>query len=158
MEYPVKVSRDDNGTMLVEFVDFPEAHTFGDDLEDALGHAADALATAIDAYIKDRRDIPAPSAVRRGQYLVRVPVLVGAKMRLYDTMREKKVGKAQLAKRLHCHLPQVDRLLTMTHHSKLNQLESAFYALGKRMVFEVEDAEEQAQPKRQRRRHAAHAR
>ena len=64
MEYPVKLERDDNDAILVSFPDFPESHTYGDDVEDALTHAADALATVINAYIKDRRDIPLPSADR----------------------------------------------------------------------------------------------
>ncbi len=141
MEYPVKLERDDNDAILVSFPDFPEAHTYGDDLEDALTHAADALATVIDAYIKDRRDIPLPSAIAV-KHRVTVPALVEAKIRLYETMRDAKVGKAELARRLDWHLPQVDRLLAMTHGSKLDQLESAFRAMGKRLVIGVEDARE----------------
>lgn len=101
-------------------------------------HAADALATVIDAYINDRRDIPSPS-VRTTTHRVTVPALVEAKIRLYETMREAKIGKSELAKRLDWHLPQVDRLLAMTHGSKLEQLESAFRAMGKRLVIDVED-------------------
>jgi hypothetical protein len=36
------------------------------------------------------------------------------------------VGKAELARRLDCHLPQIDRLLAMTHGSQFEQLEAAF--------------------------------
>jgi hypothetical protein len=35
MDYPVKLQRDDNDTILVSFPDFPEAHTCGDDVEEA---------------------------------------------------------------------------------------------------------------------------
>lgn len=138
MDYPVKLERDDNETILVSFPDFPEAHTYGDDVEEALMRAPDALATAIDAYIKDRRDIPLPSAIA-AKHRVTVPALVEAKIRLYETMRNAKVGKSELAKRLDWHLPQVDRLLAMTHGSKLDQLETAFRAMGKRLVIDVED-------------------
>jgi antitoxin HicB len=92
----------------------------------------------IDAYIKDRRDVPLPSATVT-KHRVAIPALVEAKMRLYETMRSGKVGKADLAKRLGWHLPQVDRLLAMTHASRLEQLEAAFRALGKRMVVGIED-------------------
>jgi antitoxin HicB len=138
MDYPVTLERDDNGTVLVTFPDFPEAHTFGEDETDAVLRARDALATVIDAYIKDRRDVPRPSAIV-AKPRVAVPALVEAKMRLYETMRSGKVGKAELAKRLGWHLPQVDRLLAMTHGSRLEQLEAAFRALGKRMVLGIED-------------------
>lgn len=154
MDYPVTLERDDNGTILVGFPDFPEAHTFGDDVEDALSHAPDALATAIDAYIKDRREIPLPSAIVT-KHRVPVPALVEAKLRLYDTMRAANVRKSELARRLDWHLPQVDRLLAMTHASKLQQLESAFRVMGKRLVIGVEDAPEQP---RQPQRHAARGR
>ena len=99
MEYPITLARDTNGTVLVRFLDFPEAHTFGEDIPDALRQAPDALATVIDAYIKDRRDLPLPSAVVT-KYRVTVPALIEAKMRLYETMRTSKVGKSELAKRL----------------------------------------------------------
>ena len=138
MDYPVRLERDDNDTILVSFPDFPEAHTYGNDVENALTRAPDALATAIDAYIKDRRDIPLPSAIVT-KHRVTVSALVEAKIRLYETMRDAKVRKSDLARRLDWHLPQVDRLLEMTHGSKLEQLEIAFRAMGKRLVIGVED-------------------
>ena len=138
MDYPVKLERDDNDTILVSFPDFPEAHTYGDNVEDALMHAPDALATVIDGYIKERRDIPSPSAIV-ATHRVTVPALLEAKIRLYEAMREAKIGKSELARRLDWHPPQVDRLLAMTHGSKLEQLETAFRAMGKRLVIRVED-------------------
>jgi antitoxin HicB len=137
MEYPVTLTSDDNDTVLVTFLDFP-AHTFGNDIEDALRHGVDALATIIDAYIKDRREIPAPST-KATRYRVTVPALIEAKIRLYETMRAAKVGKAELGRRLDWHPPQIDRLLAMKHGSQLDQLEAAFGALGKRLVVGVED-------------------
>jgi antitoxin HicB len=150
MDYPVTFEHDNNGTVLVSFPDFPEAHTFGEDEADAALRARDALATVIDAYIKDRRDVPLPSATVT-KHRVAIPALVEAKMRLYETMRSGKVGKAELAKRLDWHLPQVDRLLAMTHGSRLEQLEAAFRALGKRMVVGIEDVREPPPPARRRR-------
>ena len=141
MDYPVTLERDDNDTILVSFVDFPEAHTFGDTEEEALTRAADALATVIDAYIKDRRPIPLPSATVT-RHRVTMPALVETKVHLYAAMRDAKITKSELARRLHVHGPQVDRLLEMTHGSKLEQLEAAFGALGKRLVVGVEDIRE----------------
>jgi len=65
LQYPVKLSRDTNGTILVNFPDVPEAHTFGEDEDDALMHAVDSFETALSLYIEDRRDIPEPSPVKR---------------------------------------------------------------------------------------------
>ena len=141
MDYPVKVERDDNHTYLVSFIDFPEAHTFGDTVAEALSRGRDALATAIDGYIKDRRDIPRPSA-RAAKHHVTMPALVETKVHLYEAMRAAKISKSELARRLDVHGPQVDRLFEMTHASKLEQLEAAFGAIGKRLVVGVEDVRE----------------
>src|SRR5688572_23131180 len=126
LTYPVVLRPDDNDTFLVSFPDFPEAHTFGETKEEALERAQDALATAIDAYIADRRAIPSPSPIRNKRLTVTLPLLMATKVALYSAMRETGVGKAELARRLDVHLPQVDRLLDVRHSSQLGQLESAF--------------------------------
>ena len=123
----------------MEFPDIPEGHTFGEDKEEALMQAVDALETALSLYIDDRRDIPAPSAAKRGMKLITLPALAEAKIALYSTMRADRVGKAELARRLNCHLPQIDRLLDLHHASRLDQLEAAFRALGKQLSVQVQD-------------------
>ena len=90
MDYPVVLERDDNDTILASFPDFPEAHTFGDTEAEALAHAQDALATAIDAYVKDRRPIPLPSAMAT-KHRVTMPALVEAKVALYEAMKTAKI-------------------------------------------------------------------
>jgi antitoxin HicB len=140
-QYPVKLTPDDNGTIAVSFPDIPEAHTFGENREAALRHAEEALEAALTIYIEDRRDLPTPSRVRsRRAPLVGLPALSAAKVALYQRMRSAKIGKAELARRLHCHLPQIDRLLDLNHKSRLDQLEQAFLALGKRLTVSLEDA------------------
>ena len=140
LRYPVILKRDTNGTMRVEFPDVPEAHTFGEDVDEALMQAVDALESALSLYIDARRDIPQPSPVQpRGKAVV-LPALAEAKIALYTAMRNAKVGKAELARRLNCHLPQVDRLLDLNHASRFDQLEAAFRILGKRLSVEVHEA------------------
>jgi antitoxin HicB len=138
MFYPVTLTKDDNGTVLATFRDVPEAVSFGDTPEEALSNATNALLTAFDSLIKDRRDIPAPSPIGSGPY-VTVPALDAAKIALYRAMREAKVNKAELGRRLHWHLPQVDRVLKIRHGSQLEQLEAAFAAVGKRLVVDTDD-------------------
>jgi antitoxin HicB len=57
-EYPVELAPDDNGTVLVTFPDVPGAITYGDDEQEALGHAVDALESILSAMIADREDFP----------------------------------------------------------------------------------------------------
>ena len=139
LRYPVKLIKDTNGTILVDFPDVPEAHTFGDDRREALAHAPDALETAFMGYIEDRRPIPRPSPSKRGPFVI-LPALTEAKLALYMTMRSNKIGKSELARRLNCHLPQIDRLLDLCHASRLDQLEAAFRALGKTLSIQISEA------------------
>ena len=68
-----------------------------------------------------------------------LPVLSEAKVRLYCSMRTAKVGKAELARRLGCQMPQIDRLLDLNHTSRIGQVEAAFRALDKEIVIDVRD-------------------
>ena len=140
LRYPVILEPDTNGTVLVSFTDFPEAHTYGDDDADALAHARELLGDVIADYMDRRRDIPSPSRIRKGDRFVTVPALSEAKVELYRAMRAEGVRKADLARRLNCHMRQVDRLLNLSHASRLDQLEQAFQALGKRLNIEIQDA------------------
>jgi antitoxin HicB len=138
--YPVRLEPDTNGTIRVDFPDVPEAHTFGEDIDEALAHAVDALESAFMLYIEDRRDIPKPSPVKRKGHSVALPALTEAKLALYSTMRTDGVEKVDLAHRLNWHLPQVDRLLDLGRSSRLDQLEAAFRALGKKLSVQILDA------------------
>jgi antitoxin HicB len=139
LRYPVKLQRDTNGTILATFPDVPGAVTFGDTREDALARALDALLAVLVAMVDDRDRIPMPSQPRRGQPTVVLPVLEEAKLHLYTAMRTAKVSKTEMARRLNCHLPQIDRLLDLNHASRLDQVEAAFRVLGKRLGIHVEN-------------------
>ena len=138
-DYPVTL-QDDEGTVLVTFPDVPSAITYGDDEAAALDHAIGALETALIGVMGDRGAIPRPSKPRRGQRTVMVPALSAAKLGLYEAMRAGGVRKAELARRLGVHMPQIDRLLDLRHASRLAQVEAALRAVGKRLVVDVLDA------------------
>ena len=75
--------------------DLPEAITFGEDREDALARATDAIETALMGAMAAREDIGEPSA--RGSDLCRPSrALPSAKVALYRAMRAERVGKAAL--------------------------------------------------------------
>jgi antitoxin HicB len=154
MDYPVFLEKQAAGRVRVGFPDFPNVHTVGTDEADGLHRAEQALATALEAHIRERRDIPAPSPVTAEH--VAVPALIEAKIRLYQAMRDAKLGKAALAQRLGWHPPQVDRLFDLKHGSRVDQLEAAFAALGKRLVVAVQDVD-RSEPVRPPKRASARA-
>ncbi len=137
--YPVILTPEDGG-FVVTFPDLPGAVSEGDDEAEALARAVDALETMFMAIMADREAIPRPSAVRRRGRSVTLPAMSAAKIALYEAMRKSKVGKSELARRLDLHLPQVDRLLDLRHASRLEQIDRALGAVGKRLVVEVRDA------------------
>lgn len=136
-DYPVDLTRDDNDTLLVKFPDVPEAITYGDDEDEALLYAVDALETALSMYVGARQSLPVPSKAKRGQRTVRPSALECAKLGVYQAMTEQGIRKSELARRLGWHLPQVDRLFDLHHASRLDQIEAAARALGKSVEVRV---------------------
>lgn len=134
-DYPVTLTPDD-GTVLVTFPDVPEAITFGMDEDEALLQAVDALETALSCYVDARKPLPAPSAAD-GRPTVRPSALECAKLGVYQAMTEQGLRKADLARRLGWHLPQVDRLFDLRHASRFDQIEAAARALGRQVEVRV---------------------
>jgi antitoxin HicB len=135
-DYPVTLTLDGN-TVLVSFIDVPEAITFGADEGEALLQAVDALETALSFYIEARKPLPVASKAKRGQRIVRPSALEGAKLGVYQAMTEQGIKKAELARRLGWHTPQVDRLFDLRHASRLDQIEAAARVLGRRLEVRV---------------------
>lgn len=137
LKYPVTLSREDNGEYLVDFVDFPTVHSTGDTEEEALTEAVDGLITGIEMLFDDRRAVPPPSAPADGQRIVALPALETAKVLLWNEMLSQKMRKADLAREMGAHAPQVDRLFDMRHSSKVDQVEQAAKALGRSLNVEL---------------------
>lgn len=55
------------------------------------------------------------------------------KVILYRGMRDDGVGKAELARRLGWHLPQVDRVLDIQHRSRMDQMDAALSAISREL-------------------------
>jgi len=141
MEYPAKFAPGtDAGGFVVTFPDVPEAITQGDTREEAMAMASEALELALTFYTEKWLDLPKPGKLKRGMRMVRVPALSEAKFRLYSALRAAGIRKVDLARRLNCSPSQVDRLLDITHHSKLDQIEAAFQSIGKRLAIQILDA------------------
>ena len=135
-DYPVTLTPDGD-TVLVSFVDVPEAITFGANIDDALLRAVDALETALSFYVEARKPLPVASKAKRGQRTVRPSALESAKLGVYQAMTEQGIKKAELARRLGWHLPQVDRLFDLRHASRLDQIEAAARVLGRHLEVRV---------------------
>lgn len=135
-DYPVTLTPDGD-TVLVTFKDIPEAITFGVNKDEALLHAIDALETGLSFYVDARKQLPVASKPKRGQKTVRPSALESAKLGVYQAMTEQGIRKAELARRLGWHTPQVDRLFDLRHASRLDQIEAAARVLGRQLEVRV---------------------
>lgn len=129
-----------DGGVVVTFRDVPEAITQGDNPEEALNNAADALAVALEFYAEDGRPIPEDSELRPGEHLITLSALVVAKLELYRRMRETGTTRVALAEMLGIDERAVRRLLAYRHRSHIGQIEAALAKLGKRLEIRVADA------------------
>jgi antitoxin HicB len=85
--YPARLEPDEEGRLVVHFPDLPDALTDGADEAEALAEASDCLSTALAARIVNEEDIPTPSRLRHGQYLVAPDATMALKAALYSALR-----------------------------------------------------------------------
>lgn len=139
-DYAIRFEQDTAPGLAVYCRDLPELNSFGDDREHAIREAVDAIETTLSIYVDQRRTIPQASAPQDGEHVVRLPAVTVAKIALWNAMMERDMRKADLCRLLGVAQVQGDRLVDFLHTSKMEQLESALSALGKRLSISVEAA------------------
>jgi len=129
--YHYTLTPDDNDTLLILFPDVPEAAAVAETEADAPEQAIEGLEAALQMYIDARRPIPAASF--DGGPPVELGASATAKLLLANEMVHQGIRKADLARTMGVHPPQVDRLLDLGHASKIEAVETALMALGRRL-------------------------
>ncbi len=133
--YPaILIPETKDGGFVVRFVDFPEAITQGEDLQDALQEAGDCLEEAIANRIVMDLPLSLPSSIQDGQYAITLSIQMAVKSALYLAIKEAGMTKVELAKKLGYDEKEVRRLLDPHHASKIPRIESALHAVGKELV------------------------
>lgn len=131
LTYHYTLTLDDNGTLLIQFPDIPEAAAVAETEGEAQVQAIEGLEAALQMYIDARRPIPATSF--NGGPAATLDVSATAKLLLANEMVRQGMRKADLARALGVHPPQVDRLLDLGHASKIEAVEAALSVLGRRL-------------------------
>ena len=137
-QYPVLLTAADEGGYVVTCRDLPPLVTQGEDEQDALAQAADAMDEVFATTMIDGGDFPEPSKARRRERQVAPPAETVAKAALYVAMREAGINKLQLAKQLGVDEKEVRRLLDPHYGSKLPRIAEAISLLGQRLVIGLE--------------------
>ncbi len=140
IKYRVKLTPDDNDTVLVTSPDFPDVITFGETREEALHYAVGAFREIIASRIYHKEPIPKPSRIKAGEPFITLPLQTEMKIRLYEALQENGMKKAELARVLNLHRQEIDRLLDFKQSTSIGKIEAAFAALGKELKIEVADA------------------
>lgn len=130
MRYPVNLEPDSGG-YVVSFPDIPEALTQGDTREEALFMALDALVTSFEFYFEDSRPVPLPGDIA-GDF-VEVPASVAAKVLMLNAFLDSGLTQVELASRMEVKKQEVTRLFDLQHSTKIDTVQKALQALGKRL-------------------------
>ncbi|MGX4728051.1 type II toxin-antitoxin system HicB family antitoxin [Pseudomonas corrugata] len=138
-DFAIRFEQDETG-VAVFCRDLPELNSFGDDVEHAIREAMDAIETTLSLYVDLRRPIPSASAPQDCEHVVHLPAVTVAKIALWNEMMARDMRKADLCRLLGVAQTQGDRLVDFLHTSKMEALENALAALGKRIAVSVEAA------------------
>ena len=134
--YPCILTPEPDGGFFVRFPDVRGALTCGDDRAEALEMAEDALGVILGVFVENDADLPQPSPLAEGQYLVAVPLLVAVKLSLYNALREQGITRSELAVRLGISEVAAANLVNPDYGSHLTTVMRALHAVGRRVVIE----------------------
>lgn len=137
--YPVDLAADEDGRVVARMVDVVGAVTDGADRAEALKEAQDALEEALCAVMSAREDIPPPSPAR-GRPTVAPGTLISAKIALYEAMAEAGISNVELGRRMGLAENEIRRCLDPRHKTKVDRLDDALAALGRRLIVSVDAA------------------
>lgn len=144
--YSALLEPEPEGGFTVTFPEIGFGATYGATWDEALRQAEDMLEEAVLGLIAHGAEIPEPApqndaagdATRRAP--IALPALTAAKFELYRAMREAGLDAEQLAQRLGWLPKKVVHILDGYHAVRLEQLEAALAALGRRLVVTSEPA------------------
>lgn len=139
-DYAIRFESDTAPGLAVFCRDLPELNSYGEDEQHALAEAVDAIETTLSIYVDQRRPIPTASPAQPGEKVVHLSAVTVAKIALWNEMMARGMRKADLCRLLGVAQVQGDRLVDFLHTSKMEQLEAALLALGKRLALQIEAA------------------
>lgn len=133
--YPYTVEQQEDGKLLVQFLDFEEAFTEGETLEEAAFNASEVLSGIMGYRLDHGQDVPLPTDVS-GENIHHAAPDSNIQAALLVRLARGDKPLADLARALGTSWPAAQRLENPRHFPTLKQLDRAAAALGKRLVLE----------------------
>ncbi len=137
--YPIDLTVDEDGRTVARLPDIPGCVSDGADEAEALTEIADALEESLAHYILNNEAAPAPSPAR-DRPCVSAATVIAAKIALVDVMRETGTTNTALSRTLKVGENEVRRMRDPHHATKIDRLELALGALGRRVVVSIDAA------------------
>jgi len=133
--YHYTMTPDDNNTLLIEFPDVPEAAAVADTESDAAEQASEGLEAALQIYVDTRRPLPAVEFTNGPAATLKASIVI--KLFISDEMVKQGMRKADMARAMNLHTPQIDRMLSLGHSTKIDTLEAALAVMGRRLAVSL---------------------
>ncbi|WP_051673170.1 type II toxin-antitoxin system HicB family antitoxin [Pseudomonas chlororaphis] len=133
-QYPIKQHAEPDGVRL-SCPDIPEMNAVGETQAQALVRAVNGMKSALALYVLQRREIPPASVAAAPALVLYLPVVIVAKIMLWNAMYEHGMSCADLARRMDCTRTESIRLVNFFHPSKICTLERALDVLGRRLAL-----------------------
>ena len=137
--YPANIKKRRDGTYDVQFIDFKEAFTYGNTLDEAHDNASEVLSGVLESLIAHNQPIPAPSK-KKDTTLILPDAKTQAALVICFSLKASKDIKsmAELARAMNTSWAAASRLSDPSHWPTLKLLDKAVRATGKRLVISVE--------------------
>lgn len=137
--YPYRLQPEPEGGYTITFPDVPGAISCAEAQIEAARHAEDALISIFSSLVEGGERIPRPSPAR-GRPVVRLHAVDAAKLALHEAMLDAGIGNGELARRMGKDETAVRRLRDLLRKTRIEDVEAALLALGKRLEISVAEA------------------
>ena len=135
LTYSAKVVCEGPDEWTLIFPDVPEAVSGADSEAEAWSEAPDVLALALLSYPRRGLPFPQPGTAAQHDRLIGVPAVQSAKLFIHQAMVARSMTAADLARQLDSDHKSIRRILSLSHNSRMDQLEAVLAMLNVRVVL-----------------------
>ena len=137
-KYPVSLAQNDTDLgFVLTFDDIPNVVANGKTISTVMDEGRIALEAAIESFLEDKKLVPTPTKIKRGQLGIELPTSLAAKVLLLNEMITQKIRPAELARMLNTTPQEVNRLTNVRHTTRIDGITAALQVLGKQLYVRV---------------------
>ena len=127
---PYWIERLPSGNFMCRFPDLPEFTPEAPTIVKLLEDLPDAVIPALEARIKEGQPLPEARPLHAGEEYVTLKPTSSAKLQLITLFQRRNCTPAELARRMGCLPQEANRILKLSHPTKIDTIAAAAAALG----------------------------